>query len=192
MEQLQLDALNITGVQIIAGLQHRVTVFSRKTENDMHDDLNADGPQLCDGSSKAGERIASPDKTGGIFVDRLQSELDPDRLDPVQTVKQCEYLVAKAVRACGNGKRDDFRIGYGFQKDTFQIFYRSVGVRVCLKVGDIFMDRTLFGDQFFCIRSCSEIGRTAGAAKSPERLRCRRYSRRYLRFVPVRTGHATV
>lgn len=104
VKQLQLDALNITGVQIIAGLQHRVTVFSRKPENDMHDDLNADGPQLCDGSRKAGERIATPDKTGSIFVDRLQSELDPDRLDPVQTVKQCEYLVAKAVRARGNGR----------------------------------------------------------------------------------------
>ena len=159
----------------------------------MHDDLNADSPQLCDGSGKAGERIATPDKTGGIFVDRLQSELDPDRLDLVQTVEQCEYLVAKAVRARGNGKRDDFRIGYGFQKDTFQIFYRSVGVRVRLKVGNIFMDRTLFGDQFFLHtellrnrkdrRSC----KITGAACTAENTAAGTYS-----SVPVRTGHATV
>ena len=126
-------------------------------------------------------------------MDRLQSELDPDRLDPVQTVKQCEYLVAKAVGARGNGKRNDFRIGYGFQKDTFQIFYRSVGVRVCLKVGDIFMDRTLFGDQFFLHtellgnrkdRRSRKITGAACAAEDAAAGTCG--------SVPVRTGHATV
>ena len=48
VEQLQLDALDIKRIKVTAGLQHLFLRFSGQTEDDMSDNLDADGAKRRD------------------------------------------------------------------------------------------------------------------------------------------------
>ena len=65
VEQLQLDALDIKRIKVTAGLQHLFLRFSGQTEDDMSDNLDADGAKRRDSLFETGERITAADKTCG-------------------------------------------------------------------------------------------------------------------------------
>ena len=54
MEQLQLDALDIKRTKVTAGLQHLFLRFSGQTEDDMSDNLDADGAKRRDSLFETG------------------------------------------------------------------------------------------------------------------------------------------
>ena len=56
-------------------------------------------------SVKHVQAITAADETGGLFMDRLEPQLDPHRLDPVQPSEKLQDVTAQAVRTGGDGKR---------------------------------------------------------------------------------------
>ena len=59
-----------------------------------------------------------------------------------------QYIISQTVRSGTNGQCHDIRMGDGFCEDLTQVFHRSVCVCICLKIGDIFMNRA-FGRETF-------------------------------------------
>ena len=83
MEKLQLDTLDILCSQIAYSLQHLFTVFAWKSQNDMDNGLQIPCPEPCHSIGEGGEGVAAADEGGGILVNGLQPQLNPDRLFPV-------------------------------------------------------------------------------------------------------------
>ena len=81
-------------------------------------------------------------------MDSLESQLHPHRFDLVQGIKKLQYIISQTVRSGTNGQCHDIRMGDGFCEDLTQVFHRSICVCICLKIGDIFMNRA-FGRETF-------------------------------------------
>ena len=81
-------------------------------------------------------------------MDSLESKLHPHRFDLVQGIKKLQYIISQTVRSGTNGQCHDIRMRDGFCEDLMQVFHRSVCVCICLKIGDIFMNRA-FGRETF-------------------------------------------
>ena len=82
MEKLKLDAveMRIQCAEVADGREHVVFSFPWKAENDVDDDGEASGFQAVIGIVKYQERIAAVNAFRRRFMDRLESELDPDVL----------------------------------------------------------------------------------------------------------------
>ena len=198
MQQLQLDAVDPRPKRcdIPHRCQHILCCFPRQSQDQMHDDGDAGGFQLPDCFRKHPQGIASPEIVGGALMDRLQPELHPDRLDPVQIREHLHDLSVQAVRPGGDGQDHDLRPPDDFRIELPQSARVPVGICERLKIGDIFpvLRRhrlRKFGiDPFFRLpdlvfhrrKSCSEITGAAfgaeAAAVCPDR------------SVPVRAGAA--
>ena len=70
-------------------------------------------------------------------MDRLKSQLDPDRLFFIYLFQKSDYLRRQAVRAGTDGQGRDIGLGDGFPEKSFQIIHRGVSVGIGLEVGDI-------------------------------------------------------
>ena len=96
-----------------------------------------------------GKRIAPPDILCRILPDRLEPELDPDRLDPVHLFQKVQDISRQAVRTGGNRKDRDIRMADGFLIERPKPLCRRVGPRVCLEIGDILSVLYLFRNALF-------------------------------------------
>ena len=200
MEELELDAVEcgLECAQVADGCEHVVFRFPWEAEDDVYDDGEAGGLQATVGVLEDGEWIAAVDAFCRRFMDRLESELDPDVLDGFFTepAKHREHLVRETVGTGAEGERDDFRLREGFSVKCFEALDRSVGVRIGLEVRDVLLFlrravlRELRLDTCLCEpelllqrkQRCREI---AGAA-----LRTEDAAAIGERAVPIRTGAA--
>ena len=95
VEQLQLDPVQPPGKggQPADALQHLVSGFARKAQNDVDDDGKSGFLQAESRVGKDGKRIAAANETGRRFMDGLQPQLYPDRFLPVQARQQADGFV---------------------------------------------------------------------------------------------------
>ena len=98
------------------------------------------------GLVKTGKRITSADISGSVLVDGLKTKFYPHRLDLIQPGKQPNHRLFQTVRSGADGYGTDIRVLDGFGEYSLQIFYRSIGIGVSLKIGNVFMNRA-FGRQ---------------------------------------------
>ena len=148
MKKLQLDPLDIHGVQISHCFQDILPAFAGKPQDGVDDHFDAACAEIFHCGIKTGQWIAASYISGGIFMDSLESQLHPHRFDLVQGIKKIQYIISQTVRSGTNGQCHDIRMGDGFCEDLTQVFHRSVCVCICLKIGDIFMNRA-FGRETF-------------------------------------------
>ena len=124
---------------------------------------------------------------------RLQPKFYPHRFDLIEFTQKLQNILSQAVRPCSDRHCHHRRMPDRFCKNSSEIFYRCIGIGICLEICDIFMDRTLrrqdcdltvnlFGDRQG--RICGEIAAstlTAENTASVSQL-----------SVTVRTGHPSV
>ena len=143
MKELELDAVEcrLECAEITEGCEHVVFSFPWKAENDVDDDGEASGFQAVIGIVKYRERIAAVDAFRRRFMDRLESELDPDVLSGfvAKSLQHREHLVRETVGTGSEGEGDDFRLCEGFPIERFEALDRSVGVRIGLEVRDVLL-----------------------------------------------------
>lgn len=143
MEELELDAVEcgLECAQVADGREHVVFRFPWESEDDVHDDGEAGGLQAAIGVVEDGERIASVDAFCRRFMDRLESELDPDVLAGFFTepAKHREHLVRQTIGTGAEGEGDDFRLCECLPVEGFEALDRSVGVRIGLEVRDVLL-----------------------------------------------------
>ena len=143
MEELELDAVEcgLECAQVADGREHVVFRFPWEAEDDVHDDGEAGGFQAAVGVVEDGERIAAVDAFRRRFMDRLESELDPDVFPGFFTkpAKHREHLVRETVGTGAEGEGDDFRLREGFPVKRFEALDRAVGVRIGLEVRDVLL-----------------------------------------------------
>ena len=140
MEKLKLDPLDLTSVQVLHGVKHIPGGLPRKSQNGMYDHIQACLMKALHGLVKTGKRITSADISGSVLVDGLKTKFYPHRLDLIQPGKQPNHRLFQTVRSGADGYGTDIRVLDGFGKYSLQIFYRSIGVGVSLKIGDVFVD----------------------------------------------------
>ena len=200
MEELELDAVErgLECAQVADGRKHVVFTFPWEAEDDVHDDGEVSGLQAVVGVVEHGERVAAVDAFCRRFMDRLESELDPDVLPGFFTepAEHREHLVRETVGTGAEGESDDFRLCEGFSVQRFEALDRSVGVCIGLEVRDVLLRlcHTVFRELRLDTRlrelelllqrkqRCCEI---AGAA-----LRAEDAAAIGERAIPVRTGAA--
>lgn len=143
VEELELDAVEcgLKCAQVADGREHVVFRFPWEAEDDVHDDGEAGGFQAAIGILEYRERIAAVDAFRRRFMDRLESELDPDVLAGFFTepAKHREHLVRETVGTGADGEGDDFRLREGFSVKRFEALDRAVGVRIGLEVRDVLL-----------------------------------------------------
>ncbi len=143
VKELKLDAveMRIQCAEITDGREHVVVGFPWEAEDDMDDDGEASGLQAVIGIVKYRERIAAVDAFRRRFMDRLESELDPDVLSGfvAKSLQHREHLVRETVGTGAEGEGDDFRLCEGFPIERFEALDRSVGVRIGLEVRDVLL-----------------------------------------------------
>ncbi len=83
MKKLQFNPLNIKFVQMIDRMEHHFFRFVRKKEDDVNDDSDSKHTKPVHRMIKYIRRISAPDETCRFGIDRLKSQLYPDRFDPV-------------------------------------------------------------------------------------------------------------
>ena len=190
MEQLELDATDGIPVQAAHGLKNHFLRLKRQTEDRMDDDRNLPPVQFLKCRLKTGERISPSDIAGSGFMDRLKSQLHPDRFLAVQPFQQFQNIRFQTVRPCGNGKHHYLRVGDGFRKNLFQIFHRRIGIGVCLKICDILSDRPLVPDHSFLRLKLFRNGKSPVTGEIPGTARAAENTASgSAGTVPVRTGH---
>ena len=84
MKQLKLDAGNGKSIQVIHCCKDFFLSLPRQTEDRVDNHGNPPPVQLVYCLFKTGKRIAPSDILCRFFMHRLQSQLHPDRFDPVQ------------------------------------------------------------------------------------------------------------
>ena len=94
------------------------------------------------------ERIAPPYVFRRLFVYRLQAQLDPDRLDTVEFIKERNDLIPQAVRSRRDGEGDDVGIPDRLGIETAQGFDRSIGPGIALIIGDVLLRAFSAHDRF--------------------------------------------
>ena len=143
MEELELDAVEcgLECAQVADGCEHVVFRFPWEAEDDVYDDGEASGLQATVGVLEDGEWIAAVDAYCRRFMDRLESELDPDVLAGFFTepAKHREHLVRETVGTGAEGEGDDFRLREGLAIEGFEALDRAVGVRIGLEVRDVLL-----------------------------------------------------
>src|SRR5699024_6544548 len=108
MKELQFHPLYVTAVQIVDRGEHHFLGLSGKIEDRVDDHGDIDAAETADGFVEYRQGIPAADIFRCFRMDRLKSKLDPDRFDPVDTVKQFKDIAAQTVRPCRNGQ--DFYI----------------------------------------------------------------------------------
>ena len=81
-------------------------------------------------------------------MDGLQSKLYPDGLSFIQAREKFYHILFQAVWTGADGKRHNPWMGNGFRENPLQIRNRSIGIGICLEIGNIFVDWTLGGQHF--------------------------------------------
>ena len=76
---------------------------------------------------EAMQRIAAVYPFGGSFMDGLEPQLHPDRLDPVQAVEHLEHLRPQTVRPRSDGEGADIRMAERFAADDLDIADTGLG-----------------------------------------------------------------
>ena len=142
MEKLELDTLDIHFIQIRNRFQNIIRTFAWKTKDRVDDHLDPSCPKPVYCIVKAGKRITAPDVFGCFFVDGLKPKFYPYRFDLIKGVKKLHHIITQAVRTRTDGQCHNVRVRDRFCKNLPEIFHRSIGIRICLKIGDIFMDRS--------------------------------------------------
>ena len=145
------------------------------------------------GLLKTGQRIATPDISGRILMDRLKSQLHPHWFDPVQGVKKLQHIISQTVRPGSDGQCHDIRMGDGFCEDSAQMFHRSVGVGIGLKIGNVLMDWALGREACdLCVDLFCDGKRSACRKISASSLTAENAAVFAKGAVTVGTGHAAI
>ena len=76
----------------------------------MDDHVQTHGPQIPDGLPEHGEWVSPADESSGPLVDRLKTQLHPDRSDTVYLPEELQDFRAQAVRPGGDGEGPDIRV----------------------------------------------------------------------------------
>ena len=111
MKQLQLHPFNGQAVDVVHGFQQIFSCFPRQSHNDMSHHGNIVGGKAFHSISENGVVISSPDEMGRGFLCCLQSQFHPKFCFAVQFRQQLDYIISQTVRACGNGKPHNVRLG---------------------------------------------------------------------------------
>ena len=140
MQKLQLDSEYSASIKETDGFQNHFLRFSGEAQYHVYDNRDPGGMQSVTGIGKTGKRIASAYIKGGLFMDGLQPQFDPDELVRViifQSFQQRQHFISKAVRPCGDGDTGDIRFGKRLSVNGIQVGGRSVGIGIGLKISDI-------------------------------------------------------
>ena len=113
----------------------------------MDDHFNTACAKPLHGLFKTGKRVTSPDVCSGLFVDGLQSQLDPDRFDLIQFEEERKDILRQTVRTGSDGKRSDIRMCDGLFKNMPEMGDRCIGIGIGLEIGDVFSDRAFGTEQ---------------------------------------------
>ena len=124
---------------------------------------------------------------------RLESQFDPHRLDLIKLIQKDKHLIPDTVRSCPNGQCYYGRMTDRLRKNLSKVFDRCIRIRICLKISNIFVDRTLRTKHldltvnligYGKCRICCKITASSGTAENT--------SPASQLTVPVRTGHAAI
>ena len=148
---MELHAFCAAPAHIAGRSLHVCRRLARQTEDQMHDDLDADGVQIPHGFVEHGQRIAAPDARGSRFMDGLQPQLHPDGLDRAQPRQHREAVRAEAVRPRCDREGDNVLRLHCRAEQRLQPGDGAVGVRVLLKIGDVPGVSPLFAENIFCL-----------------------------------------
>ena len=109
----------------------------------MNDHLDPTFTKILYRSFKHRQRISSPDICRRPLMDRLQSKLNPYRLDVVQLTQKIQDFIPQTVRSCPDRQCYHSRMMDRLCKNLPEIFHRGVSIRICLKIRNVFVDRAL-------------------------------------------------
>ena len=102
MKKLQLDTVYSGRIQVPDGLKHHLPGFTGKSQDYMNNDFQSCLPQPPDSIVKTRKGVTPANHRGGLFMNRLQSQLYANRLVTVQFLKEPDHLIRQAVRPGGN------------------------------------------------------------------------------------------
>ena len=91
---------------------------------------------------KTGKRVSSSDISGSPLMYRLKSQFDPHRLDLIKLTQKGKNLISDAVRSCPDGQCYYGRMKDRLRKNLSKVYDRCIRIRVCLKISNIFVNRT--------------------------------------------------
>ena len=124
---------------------------------------------------------------------RLKSQFDPHRLDLIKLIQKGKNLISDAVRSCPDGQCYYGRMPDCLRKNLSKVYDRCIRIRVCLKISNIFVNRTFrtkhldlavnligYGKRRICCKIAASSGTAENTAPASQLT------------VPVRTGHAAI
>ena len=158
-----------------------------------------DSLQLFNSFLKYAERIAAADEQGGIFMDGLQAEFNPDRFArilPVQPVKQREYVFSETVLSGGDRNSNNRWFVKCLTVECFKPCDGCIGVCVRLKVSnkittDIFVVKVLLSAFKLSGNGCF-FGRLFGGKIAASSCTAEDTAPDTSGSVAIRTGHAGI